>query len=714
MNTQVVIQVGAVDAAIEAASRFLIFGVTVPSPSAGGAQGVESYDTLDDLLGAAPANSSLGYAEDTGDFYERGLGRWRRVLASEVEGDLATVIAVIGSEEVTLDLDESLTVAANTTLPTNIHLNVRKGAPLLIASGATLTVRGEISAGRWQVFSYASASSAVVFGSGADQRGRTQVYPEWWGALGDGTTDDTTPIQRMWDVAAELEKGLRYWFTAGKSYKVTSTLNYSPGSTATSEPVVVGYGSRLRWHGTTADPVVRVGDQADGKKVFDGRWHGLSIQRSTSVSKVEGSAAIEINRADFFVVRECHFSGFGYGVHYDGEGGNGNSFYDLRITGCTTSWHNQDADNCNVWRIQGGKFQQGQIGVHAKGVGFVLESVDFSLLTVSAAKLENASEGRVHCYTEAIGTLLDANTSKVYHLVDCNRVKLAGMRVNAGGNTYTNNCGYGVYVEGDSAQLDFEDLYFIQPQIADFYFSSEVDGESCRIRYSRHTENGNDMTVEAQKVVRVSDHTSRGVRNHAAWRMLPRLAAPAETPPNAFASVDLSDTNWNLLGGATITGTVAAPFGGGETAQVVDLPNTPYAGNTALVSRLEYDASIDLGEALNGKVVALRYWYKPVSVPTDSIYDLHRAQSYMQRTSGDLDAQGATGVFDGFDGWIFAEHRYAVPTGAGQTMLTVGIRASQYGGDGVRLAIWKPQLVVLDDQRDEVPYIDQRRPALAA
>lgn len=676
---------------------------------------VSSFATEAALLADASSDGVIAYAQDVDDHYTRAATSWRVVRANEIGGrTLNAIVSAIGSASRAVVISAPVSVASNLTVPTNVELRFERGGRLDLANGVTLTVRGEIVAGLQQIFSYGNSACAVVFGSGADQRGRPDVRPEWWGALGDDTTDDSAAHQRMLDVGAELEHGLCFRYQAGRAYKITTTQTFAPAGFATCEAVFHGYGSRLRWYGTSAIPVLKIGDQAAGRKAFDSRILGLSIQRSSSVSKVAGSACLEVNRADFLVVEDCHFSGMGYGVHADGEGGNSFAFLNNRITGCTTGFHNMDADNFNVWTIRGGKIQQGEIGVHAKGVGFELTGVDFSLLTQSAAKLENASEGIVRCYTEGIGPLTGLNTAKVYHLVACTAVEIANSRVNAGGLTYTDNCGYGVYVEGASSQITLRRLRFIQPQIADIVFTADVDGESCVVDQCNHTENGNDMTAAAQKLLRISDATDTGVRNRCASRLLPRLAYPGETPPNALASVDLSDANWNLLGGASITGTVTAPFGGGETAQVVAFPNTPYAGDTGQVSRLEYDVNAaNLGEELTGKIVALRFWYKAIDVLSTSVYDLHRAQSYLQRTVADLDVQAATGVFDGTDGWTFAEHRYEVPSGTGQVMRVVGFKASQYGGDGVSIAIWKPQLVLLDDHRDEVPYIDQRRPALS-
>ena len=66
-------------------------------------------------------------------------------------------------------------------------INMVKGGSFTVASGKTLTIDVPFSAGLYQVF---SGAGSVVFGAGLV----TEVYPQWWGAVGDGVTDDTAAI----------------------------------------------------------------------------------------------------------------------------------------------------------------------------------------------------------------------------------------------------------------------------------------------------------------------------------------------------------------------------------------------------------------------------------------------------------------------------------------------------------------------------------------
>ena len=103
-------------------------------------------------------------------------------------GSLAWWINRAAGAGVTLYLDEgTYPVNQNLTVPANICLKFDNGAMLSVASGKTLTINGGIEAGLWQIF----AGAGDVAGSPKIE----YVYPEWFGAVGDGITDDSASFQ---------------------------------------------------------------------------------------------------------------------------------------------------------------------------------------------------------------------------------------------------------------------------------------------------------------------------------------------------------------------------------------------------------------------------------------------------------------------------------------------------------------------------------------
>ena len=91
-------------------------------------------------------------------------------------------------------ITSSITLTANRTI--TVPLKIMKGG-VIVTNGFILTINGDFEAGNYTVFT-ATAGSQIVFGSSSTLK----VLPEWFGALGDGTTDDTNAIQYALNSAA--------------------------------------------------------------------------------------------------------------------------------------------------------------------------------------------------------------------------------------------------------------------------------------------------------------------------------------------------------------------------------------------------------------------------------------------------------------------------------------------------------------------------------
>ena len=74
--------------------------------------------------------------------------------------------------------------------PKNITLRFERGAILSVGSGVKVTINSEIEAGFYQIFSGPGSVEGNIMAR--------FIYPQWWGAQGDGVADDYEAIaQRL-------------------------------------------------------------------------------------------------------------------------------------------------------------------------------------------------------------------------------------------------------------------------------------------------------------------------------------------------------------------------------------------------------------------------------------------------------------------------------------------------------------------------------------
>lgn len=222
-------------------------------------------------FGYKPSLGASGAAEK--NVFDAGLDRIDTRLGKEIwVGDqnygasLQTAIAAIGSNNATLRVPPGPhNIAADLSIPANVSLKAERGAVLAVATGKTLTINGPLEAGPYQIFS-CTGTGQVVFGPGAVK----EAYGEWWGAKGDGATDDTAAFTAAMKALNTTVSGKTYGGTIrvlSKRYKLNLLINQNNIAFAGSAgglPSASASGALIPYDINT--PLLQIGNDTQGVK----------------------------------------------------------------------------------------------------------------------------------------------------------------------------------------------------------------------------------------------------------------------------------------------------------------------------------------------------------------------------------------------------------------------------------------------------------------
>jgi parallel beta-helix repeat protein len=176
------------------------------------------------------------------------------------------------------------TLAASLTA--TCALEIEKGGKIVKASAYTLTINGPFQAGLYQVFDGFSAGEVT---------GLKEAYSEWFGAAGDGTTDDTAAIAKT--VAAISAEGVlrfspsaTYYFGgAHLTRNITVDLN---GATLKATTFAGGVSKRM-FYSEAVDAVGRI-EISNGKINGNGSTRGTGITDQNSLIDIVGAGTVII------------------------------------------------------------------------------------------------------------------------------------------------------------------------------------------------------------------------------------------------------------------------------------------------------------------------------------------------------------------------------------------------------------------------------------
>lgn len=232
--------------------------------------------------------------------------RFYLINASKSYATTQAELAALNTAAVEIFVKTAITMTGNLTLTAPITFE--KGGSIVTTS-YTLTVSGPFDADAAQVF---SGSGSVVFGNKT-----YAILPEWFGALGDNSTDDTTALQQAINSGATNYvpiklKQLKIYKASQLTIPTRSTL-YSDGYWNTGAYIA----------GTAANPLIVLPTGADSYIKMKGI---LLDGRSTSTS------CLKVDGASYNQFEDCVFLGSAIGVDHSG-GGILNNFLRCKFTG---------------------------------------------------------------------------------------------------------------------------------------------------------------------------------------------------------------------------------------------------------------------------------------------------------------------------------------------------------------------------------------------
>lgn len=126
-------------------------------------------------------------------------------------GSVSSMVNAIGSTRKHLVCDTDVTLTEDTIFPATMSITIENGGSIALGD-YNLTINGPFE-GSPGCF-ICNGTGAVTFSSGL-----VTAHPEWWGAMGDGATDDTSALS-----AAFSSQAGTVAFMAGKQYVLSSDL----------------------------------------------------------------------------------------------------------------------------------------------------------------------------------------------------------------------------------------------------------------------------------------------------------------------------------------------------------------------------------------------------------------------------------------------------------------------------------------------------------
>jgi len=173
----------------------------------------------------------------------------RECYAQWFGSDIDTVVSKLGSSEVDVIITKATTMTANTIIPATMRLVFQNGGSVNQGSN-TFTINGPIEAGLYKIF---DGTGTITFGVATV----FAIPVTWFGATGDGATDDSVALQAAINAVNATNAGTVFFPPGDYHFATGLTINQqairlvgSGGGVFDTGAALPGQGSRLHYTGT--------------------------------------------------------------------------------------------------------------------------------------------------------------------------------------------------------------------------------------------------------------------------------------------------------------------------------------------------------------------------------------------------------------------------------------------------------------------------------
>jgi parallel beta-helix repeat protein len=210
---------------------------------------------------------------------------------------IVAALAAIGSSNKELVICNPIKFSSNRTFPANIQLRFTNNGKLIGTTGSeTLTLNGPIIAPAMTIFQ----TCVPTMGYGC------KLIPEWFGAAGDGSTNDYTAIQATITALAGVRGIIEF---GPKTYNIGTVLNIT--SSYLGLQGAGQYITRLMATGAAQSAIQFVGTNSSNT-LHNNFVYDMYIGKTVTCT---GGVGITLQHTTVAKIRDCQVADFGYGVY---------------------------------------------------------------------------------------------------------------------------------------------------------------------------------------------------------------------------------------------------------------------------------------------------------------------------------------------------------------------------------------------------------------